>query len=634
MSVRNAGAAIREARQKAGLSQEKLSDGICSVLSLSRIENGAAGVSPSTFQALMAHAGAPCEAFPIFANRADFDCFYTLKRARFYLDCWQLKEAYEELDKIENQNFAGNKYYYQEWLLLHCKLQFRSGLGNHAEIYDTLLETLRISRPSIDISDFRGLLLSLNEIELFTAIAQETLYLNKLEICLEICTQISTYLENSQINFLEKDRLLAESAIVYSKYLIATSEYDTALKVAEKYRHKMVENSDDAPLHELTFLTGLGYYYQGNLDEALIRFKTAFFSAHSIGSCYATVCRNYLLAQLTDLSLPEGLLTVPDIPLISYEIKKTIDTSDFSDGTYDLFSPDVLTIGGLIRELRVEQNISQQTLCQGLCSKSKLSKIENGTLQPDIALAQTLLQRLGISDTIFTFYGNEHEAILQNLRLELSKFPISHTEDVLKYSEEMILCSSSKDLIYIQYALYRKARCIRNAEESASTLLDALAITIPNFDFDHLHSYRLSWLELTILNNYCEVYCNYSPSKGILYLYKLLDYYTQNSLDILEEKRVLPISLYLLIRILYRQKRFLEIIETNNLLFHSSANYTLNFSGANLGHYAQALGELCNLAFVQKFGNYAYHNLLIKESNENAILLMNALALDFGITLI
>lgn len=92
---------IREARLKAGLSQEKLSEGICSTLSLSRIENGTAEVNPSTFQALMAHAGAPCEAFPIFANHTDFDCFYTLKKARFYLDCWHLNEAYEELTTIE-----------------------------------------------------------------------------------------------------------------------------------------------------------------------------------------------------------------------------------------------------------------------------------------------------------------------------------------------------------------------------------------------------------------------------------------------------------------------------------------------------------------------------------------------------
>ena len=129
MSVQNAGTAIRKARLAAGLTQEKLSEGVCSVLSLSRIENSSAGVSPATFQALMAGAGAPTEAFPAFANRADFDCFYNLKRASFYLDSWQLTAACEELEKTEARNWAGNKFYYQEWLYLHGRLQFRSGCG-------------------------------------------------------------------------------------------------------------------------------------------------------------------------------------------------------------------------------------------------------------------------------------------------------------------------------------------------------------------------------------------------------------------------------------------------------------------------------------------------------------------------
>ena len=79
MSIRNAGKTIKEARLKAGMTQEQLSEGICTVLSLSRIENGSSGVSPVTFQSLMAHAGAPCELYPIFASRTDFDCFYALK---------------------------------------------------------------------------------------------------------------------------------------------------------------------------------------------------------------------------------------------------------------------------------------------------------------------------------------------------------------------------------------------------------------------------------------------------------------------------------------------------------------------------------------------------------------------------
>lgn len=633
MSVRNAGLTIREARLKAGLSQEKLSDGICSTLSLSRIENGTAGVSPSTFQALMAHAGVPCEVFPTFMNRTDFDCFYTLKRARFYLDCWQLEAAYKELDKIENLNFAKNKYYYQEWLLLHCKLQYRSGCGNHSEIYNTLLDALHISRPNITLSDFRDLLLSLNEIELLIALAQESLYLDKSEICNWICTQISTYLMNSQITFLEKDRFLAENAIVFSKYLFINKDYSASLKVANAFRQKMIKNSDNAPLHELTFLTALGHYHTENNSVALALFKTAFFSAHSIGSCYATTIYNYIFHQF-GISLLDSSLDIPEIPLVSYASKKAMDTTDFSDGTYDLFSSETLTLGSLIRELRSEQNISQQTLCSGLCSKSKLSKIENNTLQPDIALSQSLLQRLGISDYIFTFYGNTHESTLQNLRLKLTYTRSTNVDEILKYSEEMLKICSDKDTFYIQYASYRKALCIPDSNECAIALLQALKLTLPDFDFNYILNYRLSWLELTILNNYCDIYCQIAPSKGILYLYKLLDYYNYSNMDILGKKRVSSIHLCFLCADLYIQRRFTELIELAPLFSSPEIKCSLHSLGVVFANYAQALGEVQEFNSVPLFFNYAYYNLLITNSTKNAELLKEYIYADFNISLV
>ena len=633
MSVQNAGSIIREARLKAGLSQEKLSEGICSTLSLSRIENGTAGVSPSTFQALMSHAGAPCEAFPIFANRIDFDCFYTLKRVKFYLDCWQLRETYEELDKIEAMKFAENKFYYQEWLLLHCKLQFRSGCGNHSEIYNTLLDALHISRPKIDFSDFRDLLLSLNEIGLLIAIAQELLYLGNQEICLDICTQISTYLENSQIMFLEKDRLLADNAIVYAKYLIATTDYATSLKVTDAFRQKMIKNADDAPLHELTFLHGLNQYCNGNIDDALVMFKTAFFSAHSIASCYATTIRNFL-GKTLGISLFDDTLSPEDIPLISYALKKVLDTTDFSDGTYDLFSPDTLTIGTLIRELRVEQNVSQQTLCYGLCSKSKLSKIENGTLQPDIALAQTLLQRLGISDAVFTFYGNEHDYQLQRLRHHLTRIPWTDTTNNCKYADKMLDTCTEKDIVYIQYANYRKALCNDNSKESASALFDALTITIPSFDFNAIYSYPLSWLEMTILNNYCKHYRHSTPAKGILYFYKILEYCDYSALDILALKRFFAVTINGLIGSLYSQKRFSELTELDTYFTSPAVKCSLHLYSTILANYAQALGETKQLTSSSVVLYYAYYNLLITNDLKNANLFKTFIYNDFNITLI
>ena len=53
MANYNAGDVIRLMRNAAGMSQEELSDGICSVETLSRIENGKHKIKQSTYAALM-----------------------------------------------------------------------------------------------------------------------------------------------------------------------------------------------------------------------------------------------------------------------------------------------------------------------------------------------------------------------------------------------------------------------------------------------------------------------------------------------------------------------------------------------------------------------------------------------------
>ena len=50
MPIHNANLLVREARLKAGLTQEQLSEGICTPQALSRIENGTENVSHVTFR--------------------------------------------------------------------------------------------------------------------------------------------------------------------------------------------------------------------------------------------------------------------------------------------------------------------------------------------------------------------------------------------------------------------------------------------------------------------------------------------------------------------------------------------------------------------------------------------------------
>lgn len=193
MSIRHAGDTIKEIRRKTDLSQEELSEGICSYVSLSRIERGTSGVAPDTFQALTARAGNSREIFPVFENRSAYECFSALKHARFHLNAWQLAPACRELDKAERRNWNHNKLYYQEWLLLYGMLQFRSSMGNHRQMYDTFVGALNISKPDLEVSNIKNLkklLLTVNEIELLISIAQEQLSMKKTQCCREICVYI------------------------------------------------------------------------------------------------------------------------------------------------------------------------------------------------------------------------------------------------------------------------------------------------------------------------------------------------------------------------------------------------------------------------------------------------------------
>ena len=637
MSIRNAGQIIREARLKAGLTQEQLSEGICSLNSLSRIELGSLGVSPSTFHTLMAHAGVSAEVLPIFANRQDFDCFYSLKRAHFFWDYWQLDATYDELNKIENMHWANNKYYYQEWLLLHCKLQNRSGCGDHKLIYDTLLEAIHISRPKFNVNEIKinEMLLSITEIELFIALAHESFYNNELSICNIICSQISTYLESSSFASYEKEALLAENAVVYAKYLLAIKDYERAYETADHFRLLMMNMMNNIFLRDLTFLTAISLYYHNKTTEAMELFKATIYTLHATGSCYATTCLNYI-KTLSKLHIPDDLLKLPTIPFKSFKLPKIEildDISSLGNGIYSLDSANVLTLGRLIRELRTDQKISQSVLCNGLCSKSKLSKIENNTLQPEIYLSQALLQRLGINDTIFTFFGSNHESQLYFLQRKLSTSKLSEKEKNLEYIKKLKKLITTNDILYKQYALFIEASYITDKNLKISQLNIALSITLPEFDINKILDYRLSWLELTILTNLSAAYCdNTSVSQGIQYFYKILEYLNVNNIDILSSKRIMSITITMLFRRLYRTKRFSEMLELQSSLHSSvSVHYDI-YSLANIyAHYCQALGECGQFEDMALYAHYSLSCYKLYNNSKIMNLLQKSILEDFNI---
>lgn len=630
MAVRNAGKIIREARLKAGLTQEQMSEDICSVLTLSRIENNSAGVSPSLFQALMSRAGAPRNIFPVFPNRKDFDCFYTLKRARLYLESWQLQEAYDELLKVKNADFSNNKFHYQEWLYLQGCLQSRSGSCEHQLIYEIFISALSVTKPTIDFSDLNNKLFSDIEIELLIEISNELLYLSKHDLAYIICSQLESYINNAELSFIERDRLLSRNAIARTKYLLYTHDYNKALETINEYRHLMVVNSENASLLELNFWTAMSYYYCGNIEKAHQMFNDTFYSAHAIESCYATTCLKFV-SENTSIVIDDYIKSLPSIDCKTFKYEKITDSLSLSDGTYDLFSPDVLTLGRLIYVLRKEQNISQAVLCQGLCSKSKLSKIENDQLQPDIFLSEALLQRLGVSERVFSFWGNSNYKILYELKSKILNSKLTSLKEqfaLLKQFKEL-LSENNNILLQFYYAL--SYDFLDESELRIATLQNALNLTLPDFDILNINNYRLSLIELGIIGNIAYEYREISPSKSNLYFSKLLEYMNLSSVNIMFQSLVYPIFIYKYAHSLYHQKYYLQL---SNLYTFSVARILkihLDSLGFFTLFFVQALGECNDYKKAFYYGKCAASIERMLELHSNALSIASTLKSDFDI---
>lgn len=631
MSIQFAGATIRDARRKAGLTQEQLSEGICEPTSLSCIERGVSGVSPTTFRLLMERAGVNVEFFPTFINKTDFECSYILKRARFYVDYWFLSEAYYELEKVYEMKCASNLFHYQEWLLLQSKLQLKSGACSYTEVLQTTTEALHISWPDFNINNLNTRYLSINEIELLLCIAETYLFLNKTEYSFILCNYVSTYIAQAPFDLETKNRLLIKHATVLSNFYLAVKDWDHALATANKYRKIAIAEDDDSLIHDLTFMTGLGYYYQGVLEKASHYIKTAFYSAYSLKNCHATLYRDYIIKDLS-LDFLNSSLHLPDIPICKFEYKKITDTI-FHNGIYDLATSSLYQFGDIIHDLRTSQKITQSKLCQGLCTKATLSKIENNTLIPETIIAETLLQRLGISENCFTFYSNHYETKLHELKERLIKIKNDKPIIIEQYLNEADnILQTFPSPLYEQFFLFEKATYQQKLPEHIDDLWATLHITLPDFQINRILEYRLSWIELSIINNLAAAYARSGDcTTAIHYLYMILDYIKQNGNDVLHWRRFYCVTVSLLVTFLFQIKRYDEVDALFSKIYNPLLAYAIYFISGVFGNYCQVLGRCNKKELIPQYASYAFYNAAIHENTIMTQKFANVILNNYGI---
>ncbi|QFJ54871.1 helix-turn-helix domain-containing protein [Pseudobutyrivibrio xylanivorans] len=604
MSILSAGQIIKEARQRAGLTQEALSEDICSTVALSKIENGKLGVSPSTFSLLMEKTGSPREVLPTFKNIDDYNCFRLIKETYNDITHHQLDTAYSHIQEIININYADNKFYRQQTMLLYCWLQYSNCYADSQTLLSIIENALRITKPSISVFDIRDISLSYVEYKGFLLIISILIDCKEFDSSVVLLSEINTFIRNfpSQTRNQHNREIEYIHAITYGKYFYFTGDYSNASDWINKALDIYYSENIDAFLsYELFILAELISLKNSNSKEFSPKFEY-FIAAATFKKCaFVNRVVDYAQRTFSNASI-----------LSRYHVfKKMFPELSFSemilsDGLYNIYDKDVITIGRLINHLRKTQGISIDKLCNGICSKSMLSKIENNDLSPSIYVIEALLGRLGVNEKDFTFYGNDEET--QYYRLKSNIFVSGHLNNIKQLkksvSEFAAFANKINNKLVLQQAYCFEAQLCEDKNEAYTLLYDAIKLTYIDFNFENINNYILSWSEYNIINGLLK--CIY-PAPDIFHthtaFHKLLSNTDKPPLNNKLFSRCHESTICLFLIFLDINKLFNETIffidSMNNQLQYFDP-YSLNFA---LYYYALAkanLGQDDSLIFYSK----------------------------------
>lgn len=162
----------------------------------------------------------------------------------------------------------------------------------------------------------------------------------------------------------------------------------------------------------------------------------------------------------------------------------------------------------LIKELRKNKGLTQEKLCNGICTKDALSRIERGLCRPDWYTFERLMQRLGENPQIyFTDIATIQDKYIMDLKNKLNNL-LREKDDKSKIEVETLIneLESNKDFkkgINLQFLLLSKATHAFNCKDYNSMYyhaVEALKITKPDFDEEKINTYILFFDEIKLIN--------------------------------------------------------------------------------------------------------------------------------------
>lgn len=204
MGIYQVGEVIRRTRESMGITQEKLSDGICSVENLSRIETGKVRPNRNTFEKLMERLGRSGEKYLPFVRGEDIETHILRDKVGALIGNCKYEEMEPFLDKLEEKLDMTDPINKQYILRVRALTDYRVGKITGEEKKEQLEYALRCTIPEYQDGILPSKIFTRIEIFIYCNIAVFYAEEGDLEKAIAMLRQIEKYFQREKIDSTER----------------------------------------------------------------------------------------------------------------------------------------------------------------------------------------------------------------------------------------------------------------------------------------------------------------------------------------------------------------------------------------------------------------------------------------------
>lgn len=246
------GEIIYHLRKKAGMTQEALADGICSPVSISRIENGNQMPSGKVLEQLLERLGTGtyqlCNVY--YENECQASLHRTLEKIDAQVSAGDFVQARTALQQLSTKKMDSVNLQHTKMLLAAISMQ--DGTANE-HIETELVNALRLTKPNIDLDDCRSELFSPTEVNLLVMLTTAKYMAGKNLEAIRIGEEIMFALDRNQSRLSDYKVFQINLAHNLAQIMQDEGRYQEALLYAKKAEELSICGTEQFMLPEIEF---------------------------------------------------------------------------------------------------------------------------------------------------------------------------------------------------------------------------------------------------------------------------------------------------------------------------------------------------------------------------------------------